>query len=94
MGKLPSWSAPAALDWLQTLLQERFGHLFTLLMISDNMLAIGRVGDSRSITFTVDTAMFRRGDPSLPCASWDGLAEGWNTVLADRKSTRLNSSHT
>lgn len=94
MRELPSWCTPAALAWLQTILQERFGQLFTLQVKSDDTLAIGRLDDARCITFALDGATFNRADADLPCAYWNGVAEGWNTVLcADLPAPGVSNLH-
>lgn len=77
-----SWNTPAALAWLQTLLQERFGYLFDLLPQADSSrLAITLPGDARQITLKMDSGMFARADSELPCAEWNAAAEGWSTAL-------------
>ena len=77
-----SWNTPAALAWLQTLLQERFGYLFDLLPQADSSrLAITLPGDARQISLKMDSGMFARADSELPCAEWNAAAEGWSTAL-------------
>ncbi|MFG7340775.1 polysaccharide deacetylase family protein [Stutzerimonas stutzeri] len=76
------WNTPAALAWLQILLQERFGHLFDVLPQSNSSrLAIALPGDARQISLKVDSAMFARSDSDLPCTEWNATAEGWRTAL-------------
>lgn len=76
------WNTPAALAWLQILLQERFGHLFDVLPQSNSScLAIALPGDARRISLKVDSAMFARSDSDLPCTEWNATAEGWRTAL-------------
>lgn len=76
------WNTPAALAWLQILLQERFGHLFDVLPQSNSSrLAIALPGDARQISLKVDSAMFARSDSDLPCTEWNATAEGWCTAL-------------
>ncbi len=76
------WNTPAALAWLQILLQERFGHLFDVLPQSNSSrLAIALPGDARQISLKVDGAMFARSDSDLPCTEWSAPAEGWRTAL-------------
>ena len=73
--------SPAALTWLQTLLQERFGHVFTLQAQADGTLALGLPGDARGITLAADSAIFTRANSQLPHTLWDAAAEGWQSAL-------------
>lgn len=71
-----------ALVWLQTLLQERFGHAFALQCQADGVLALGLAGgEGRCITFSADGATFTRRDSKLPCTHWNAVAEGWHSAL-------------
>lgn len=81
MREFMSWHSAAALDWLQVLFQERFGQHFVLRVGDDNTLAICRQGEPGAITLALDSATFVRADSDLPCAQWDGRAEGWSTAL-------------
>jgi hypothetical protein len=77
-----SWHTPAALVWLQTILQERFGHSFVLQPHADgSRIALHLPGDTRCITLALDCATFTRADSKLPCAQWNASAEGWPTAL-------------
>ncbi|NNT94904.1 polysaccharide deacetylase family protein [Stutzerimonas nitrititolerans] len=70
----------SAISWLQTVLQERFGHAFALHPHTDGLRIDLRLpGDARCITLTLDSATFTRTDSDLPCAHWDALAEGYAT---------------
>lgn len=73
--------SPAALVWIQSLLEERFGHSFTLQAQVYGTLALGLPGDARCITFATDSATFKRADSHLPCTQWDAAAEDWQSVL-------------
>jgi len=72
---------PAVISWLQTLLQERFGHAFTLQPQVDGKLTMILPGSDRIITLVSDDATFTRMDSNLPCIQWDADAEGWHTAL-------------
>ena len=73
--------SPAALTWLQTLLQERFGHAFTLQAQADGTLALGLPGAAGGIILDTDSATLTRADSQLPHTLWDAAAEGWHSVL-------------
>lgn len=76
------WHSPAALAWLQGIVQERFGHSFELLLASDGAcITVCLPGSVEHITLVVDGGMFARADSDLPCAQWDAGAEGWNAAL-------------
>ncbi len=77
------WCSPAALDWLQVILQERFGHAFELQLQPDaQRIRLSLPGDTRCIVLVLDGATFTRADSNLPCAQWNASAEGWSTALA------------
>lgn len=77
-----SWHSPAALAWLQTILQERFGHTFDLQPQHDAQhIALHLPGDARCITLALYGATFTRADSDLPCAQWSAAVEGWATAL-------------
>ncbi|MBD7960324.1 polysaccharide deacetylase family protein [Comamonas avium] len=79
---IATWHSTAALAWLQTLLQERFGHLFELQVQPDgNCITMQLSGDTRCVTLALDGATFTRADSDLPCATWPAPADGWVTAL-------------
>lgn len=79
---IATWHSTAALAWLQTLLQERFGHLFELQVQPDgSCITMQLSGDTRCVTLALDGATFTRADSDLPCATWPASAEGWVTAL-------------
>lgn len=76
------WHTPAAVAWLQTILQERFGHAFALqLHPDDSGIALRLPGDTRCIALALDGRTFARADSDLPCAAWIASAEGWATAM-------------
>lgn len=79
-----SWYSAAALSWLQIILQERFGRVFSLNVEPDGVLSIALGADSKCIELTLDATTFARADSDLPCAHWDASAEGWQTALPGR----------
>ena len=66
---------------MQFILQERFGHAFTLQQQSDNTLQITLDAATPCITLALDGATFTRADSNLPCTPWNATAEGWQTAL-------------
>lgn len=76
------WYTPAALDWLQVILQERFGHAFELQLQPEvQHIALRLHGDTRCIVLALDGTTFTRADSDLPCTQWNASAEGWPTAL-------------
>lgn len=77
-----TWHSPAALTWLQTLLQERFGHVLELqVQPGANHIAVRLQGDARCITLALDGPTFTRADSDLSCVAWPAGAQGWTTTL-------------
>ncbi|MDD3248803.1 MAG: polysaccharide deacetylase family protein [Smithellaceae bacterium] len=79
--KMKTWTTSAGLQWLEAILQERFGHAFSLQQQTDGALLLILPGSDRSITLTTDLATYTRADSALPCTKWDVAAEGWHTAL-------------
>lgn len=78
------WHTPAAVAWMKTILQERFGYVFALQPYADgSRLALRLPNEKRYITLALDGATFIRTDSDLPCAQWNASAEGWPSVLQD-----------
>jgi hypothetical protein len=76
------WHTPAVLTWLQTILLERFGHLFILQIVADGKyLAMQLPGDERHITLTLEGSTFTRADSDLPCTNWYDSGDDWYTVM-------------
>jgi hypothetical protein len=76
------WYTSSALKWLETILQERFGHSFELnLQDANNRLALVLPGHARFITLTLDGIAFSRSDSEMPFSKWDAAALGWATAL-------------
>lgn len=71
----------AALVWLQMILQERYGHAFTLKADTQGCLVLSLSNFERSITFTSDPATYTCANANLPCTQWDATAERWNSVM-------------
>lgn len=79
---LAAWHTFSALAWLQTILQERFGHDFSLQpQVDGRNMSVHLPGDALYITLALDGASFTRADSSLPCPQWNAAAEGWATAL-------------
>lgn len=77
------WHTPAALDWIQNVLKERYGHIFTLhLSESNSEISLYLPGNDRCIKFPLSGSTFVRVDSDLPCAAWPCRAEGWTTIFS------------
>lgn len=76
------WHTPAALAWMQTILQERFGQAFTLQpQANGSGIGLRLPDDAHCVTLALDGVTFTRADSDLPCAQWNASAEGWLTAL-------------
>jgi hypothetical protein len=76
------WHTPAVLAWLQTILLERFGHLFILQIVAEGKyLAIQLPGDERHVTLTLESSTFTRADSDLHCINWYASGDDWYTVM-------------
>lgn len=76
-----TWHSDAALLWTGSLLQERFGHVFTLQHQPCNTLRIKLQGALPYIELLLDGATFIRADSNLPYTQWNAVAEGWHAAL-------------
>lgn len=80
--EMKPWHTPAALTWLQFIMQERFGLSFSLKPHADYRgITLHLTGEARGITIAHDGATFTRADSNLACSSWNAAAEGWHTAL-------------
>lgn len=67
--------------WLNTLLHERFGHVFTVKPQPSNTLRITLGATSPCIELPFDFATFTRADSNMPSTHWNAAAEGWAGAL-------------
>lgn len=72
--------SPAILNWLESILCERFGHGFSLTS-SASGLTLRAAGLEGEITFDVFVEYFREVGSDLPFCRWDACAEGWVSPL-------------
>lgn len=71
----------SALIWICQILEERFGHAFSL-SYEDGRLKLVLCGDSsKAIFFSVPQADFLSADADLSVTHWDCAAEGWESAL-------------
>lgn len=76
------WHTPAALTWLQIVLQERFGHVFAMQVHSDGLgIDLRLPGDVRCISLALHSTTFTRNDSNLPCTQWNASAENFATPI-------------
>ncbi|XLX42196.1 polysaccharide deacetylase family protein [Ectopseudomonas mendocina] len=79
------WQTPAALAWLQRILQERFGHALVLQAHTNGQhIDLLLPGNSRCITLALSGTTFTRSDSDLPCAQWNAAAEGYLPAIDAR----------
>ncbi len=77
------WHTSAAIDWMKTILQERFGHIFNLMLQNGgSQLVLQLLGEERYIMLDLDGPTFISTDSNLPCSVWNADAEGWPTALS------------
>lgn len=70
-----------ALSWLCLVLQERFGHTFTLEEYKQGFkLKLADTAEG-NIFFPHLEPLFQQSRSDLPCSLWDAEAEGWYSVL-------------
>lgn len=69
------------IEWITSILEERFGHVFTITAQPSNTLHITFAAYTRYIELPHDKFTFTRADSNLPCAQWDATADGWQSVL-------------
>lgn len=70
----------SALQWLETILSERFGHTWHLLQKSAGLFLILE-GAERTIVFDNLQGCFTESRSDLPFTKWDAEGEGWQSVL-------------
>ena len=73
----------SALTWLQTILQERFGHAFTLIHEAQ-ALVLTLPGSDGSIRFDRLQAVFHQSRSDFPCHQWQASVEGYTAPIDDR----------
>lgn len=70
-----------AFNWLCLILQERFGHKFTL-SYQNKALRLSLAGQTRNyILFPRLIESFFQSRSDIPCCLWDAKKEGWHSVL-------------
>jgi hypothetical protein len=68
------------LFWIQSILQERFGYDFELIMVEEK-LNLFLVGSQLKVSFDQLNGAFFGSGLDLPCLTWDAFAEGWQSAL-------------
>jgi len=71
-----------ALRWLETILQERFGHSFELAEQAQT-LKLSLPGSQSSITFDHLQSIFHQSRSDFPCQHWRAAAEGYHDPIED-----------
>lgn len=80
---LPVINSPmstAALRWLETILAERFGHAWRLVLTGEG-LEMTLLGAEGAIVFDTFCDGFIQAYSDLPSTQWDAEREGWASVL-------------
>lgn len=82
MSLVRTWLSPASFFWLEKILLERFGYVFTLQEIGQNIIRL-RLENSVGIIDTItDGIMFDSANSDSSCSSWNAVAEGWQSALS------------
>jgi hypothetical protein len=76
-----SFDFHSVFSWMSLILEERFGHAFTLTSQKINTLRITLASHTRYIELPFDSVTFTRADSNLPFTHWDAAVEGWQSVL-------------
>lgn len=71
----------SALNWLCTILEERFGHCFTLDQSPSGLKLSLASTPQGTILFPKLEAAFHQSRSDLPCSQWDAAKAGWVSVL-------------
>lgn len=72
----------AALQWLETLLQERFGHVFRLHQ-KVNSLHMTLQGADQVVAFDQLQSVFHQSRSDFPCQQWQASADGYSGPIED-----------
>lgn len=73
---------PASLGWLESILQERFGHSFELKELN-HTLTLSLLGTKGDIVFDSLQPAFHQSRSDFPCQSWCASSEGLNAPIED-----------
>jgi hypothetical protein len=71
-----------ALRWLESILNERFGHSWKLSK-NGSILELSLAGETGKIVFDNLSKYLTETHSNQPCTLWDAEAEGWNSVLGE-----------
>jgi hypothetical protein len=74
---------PAALRWLEAILQERFGQPFELVQ-HKKVLTLSFSGSKKAIIFDQLQQVFRQSRSDFPCKYWDASIEGFKSPIEGR----------
>jgi len=71
----------SVLNWIERIIEGRYGHHFTIRAHSQNKLTMNLSGSSKFISFDSLHDSFFLADANLPFTSWNADFEGWSSVL-------------
>jgi len=77
-----NYFSPAALGWLESLLQERFGHSLELKELN-HTLSLSLPGTKGDILFDSLQPVFHQSRSDFPCQSWCSSGEGFKASIED-----------
>lgn len=81
MNLTSTWPSPTTLHWLQQILLERFGHIFSLQVIGKDIIRLGLEDALFCIHLPADAAIYSRAASDLTCTTWNAAADGWQSAL-------------
>jgi hypothetical protein len=77
MNAIIGWHSKSSVSWLQQILIERYGFLFSIKKSSLKRIQMKIPGVKSFIELASDNDHFTRANSDFPCCSWDASAEGW-----------------
>jgi len=76
---MTNFTAPS-LRWLETILQERFGHHFKINQVAE-VMSLSIKGSDNQICFDNLQPSFHKSVSDIPCTHWDALKEGFEAPI-------------
>jgi hypothetical protein len=76
-----AWPTQAILEWLQQILLERFGNVFTVHVAEAEVICLSLVDHPAIIAIASAPLTFTGSGSVLPFTTWNAAAEGWQSAL-------------
>lgn len=75
------WPNQSIFSWLQKILAERYGHVFSIQSVDVDTLCLNYQDSPSRILLATNPISFNRSDSNLPFCTWGAREEGWVSVL-------------